>query len=265
MTAFEERHLRLWQGTVETIVAVGGEGPPLVFLHGPWGLRDHDFLGRLAAAHRVFAPRHPGTTRGDPEAVHRLDGLWDLVVYYGELFDRLGLEAPCLVGHSFGGMVACEIAATMPERAGRLVLLDPLGLWRDDLPVRNWMILPEDERRPALFADPGGRAATRFFELPSATEARAEAQADLVWAQASTGKFVWPIPDKGLKRRIHRVRAPTLVVWGAADAIAPSGYAEEFAGHIPAARIELIDAAGHLPHLEKPDAVARLVAGFLGP
>ena len=57
---------------------------------------------------------------------------------------RLGLGAPALVGHSFGGMVACEIAAAMPERVKRLVLIDPLGLWRDELPVNNWMILPDD-------------------------------------------------------------------------------------------------------------------------
>jgi len=127
---------------------------------------------------------------------------------------RLGLGAPALVGHSFGGMVACEIAAAMPERVKRLVLIDPLGLWRDDLPVTNWMILPDDQRRQALFADPAGGAAERFLELPAEPGARAEAQAGFIWSQACTGKFVWPIPDKGLKKRMHRIAAPSLIVWG---------------------------------------------------
>jgi pimeloyl-ACP methyl ester carboxylesterase len=213
--------------------------------------------------HLIFAPRHPGTSSGDPDAIHQLDELWDLVVYYGELFDRLGLRAPALIGHSFGGMVACEIAATMPERVSKLVLIDPLGLWRDDLPVKNWLILPEDQRSQTLFADQHGAAAGRFLELPSETGARIEAQASFIWSQACTGKFVWPIPDRGLKKRIHRIVVPTLVVWGAADNVIAPAYAEEFAHRIPDARVELIDHAGHLPHLEQPHKVAQLVSDFL--
>ena len=263
MTTVEERRVRLWQGKIETQIEICGDGPPLVFLHGPWGLHDRDFLDLLAATHCILAPKHPGTSTRDPDAIHQLDELWDLVVYYGELFDRLGLEAPVLVGHSFGGMVACEIAATMPERVSKLVLIDPLGLWRDDLPVRNWMILPEDQRRPTLFADPDGPAATRFFELASDPEARVEAQASFIWSQACTGKFVWPIPDRGLQKRIHRIAVPTLIIWGAADNVIAPAYAREFANRIATARIELIDDAGHLPHLERPGEVARLVKAFL--
>jgi pimeloyl-ACP methyl ester carboxylesterase len=263
MTIVEERRVRLWQGKIETQIEVCGDGPPLVFLHGPWGLRDREFIDHLAASHCIFAPKHPGTSTGDPDAVHQLDELWDLVVYYGELFDRLGLQAPVLVGHSFGGMVACEIAATMPERVTKLVLVDPLGLWQDDLPVKNWMILPEDQRRRTLFADPDGPAAARFFELASEPGTRAEAQASFIWSQACTGKFVWPIPDRGLKKRIHRIAAPTLIIWGAADNVISPVYAREFASRIGDARVQLIDRAGHLPHIERPDEVARLVNGFL--
>jgi len=261
----EERRIRLWQDKVETQIDMNGDGPPLVFLHGPWGLRsDRDFLDRLAATHRIYAPRHPGTTPGDPDAIHQLDEWWDLVVYYGELLDRLGLGAPALVGHSFGGMVACEIAAAMPERVKRLVLIDPLGLWRDELPVNNWMILPDDQRRQALFADPAGGAAERFFELPAEPGARAEAQAGFIWSQACTGKFVWPLPDKGLKKRMHRIAAPSLIVWGDADAVIAPDYAKDFAERIADARVALIARAGHLPHLEQPEEAARLVREFLG-
>jgi pimeloyl-ACP methyl ester carboxylesterase len=169
-----------------------------------------------------------------------------------------------VVGHSFGGMVACEIAATMPERVGKLVLIAPLGLWQDDRPVRNWMILPEDQRRSALFADPEGQAAARFFDLPSEPAARIETQASSTWAQACTGKFLWPIPDRGLNKRIHRITAPSLIIWGAADGVINPAYAQEFAKRIPHARIALIDAAGHLPHLERVREAADLVNAFLG-
>jgi pimeloyl-ACP methyl ester carboxylesterase len=264
MASVEKLRLRLWQGKVETEIEVSGEGPPLVFLHGPWGLRsDRDFLDHLAPTHRVYSPRHPGTSPGDPDAVHQLDELWDLIVYYGELFDRLGLKAPALIGHSFGGMLACEIAATMPERVSKLVLIDPLGLWSDELPVKNWMILPEELRRPTLFAEPNGVAAERFFEVPSEPEPRVEAQASFIWSQACTGKFVWPIPDRGLKKRMHRISAPTMIIWGTADGIIAPAYAREFARRIANARVELIDHAGHLPHLEQPHQVLRLVSGFL--
>jgi pimeloyl-ACP methyl ester carboxylesterase len=261
--AAETRRIRLWQDKIATEVEITGNGPPLVFLHGPWGLRDHDCLDRLAADHLSYAPRHPGTSPGDSDAIHQLDDWLDLVVLYGELLDCLGLDAVSLVGHSFGGMVACEIAAAMPRRVKKLVLIDPLGLWRDDLPVKNWMILPEEQRRAALFADPAGPAAERFFAAPADSAARVEAQADFVWAQACTGKFVWPIPDKGLKKRIHRISAPSLIIWGKADAVIAPAYAHDFARRITGARLALIDDAGHLPHLERPDEVVPLVRDFL--
>jgi pimeloyl-ACP methyl ester carboxylesterase len=269
MPAFEQRTLRLWQGGIETRVEIGGpeaihEGPPLVFLHGPWGLAgDRDFLGLLAAHHRVYAPWHPGTSPGNPEAIHRLDDWLDLVVYHGELFDRLGLDRPGLVGHSCGGMLACEIAAALPTRVGPLALIAPLGLWRADRPVRNWMILPEDQRAAALFAAAAGPAAAHFFALPADPEGRVAAQAAFVWAQACTGKFVWPIPDKGLNKRIHRIAAPTLVLWGGADGIIAPAYADDFAQRIAGARVEVIADAGHLPQVEQPQETARLVREFL--
>jgi pimeloyl-ACP methyl ester carboxylesterase len=264
MAVPEVRRLRLWQGRIQTEVEISGSGPPLVYLHGPWGLApDRAFVARLAGSHTVHAPKHPGTSRRDPEAVHALDNWLDLVVYYGELFDKLGLSAPAIVGHSFGGLVAAEFAAAAPKSAGRLVLIDPVGLWRDDLPVKNWMILSESARRTSLFADPDGEAARRFFEVPADPAARVDTLAQFIWAQACSGKFVWPIADRGFGRRVHRVVAPTLIVWGKADRIVVPAYAQEFAGRMADARIELIEQAGHLPHLEQPETVTKAVQDFL--
>ena len=262
--ASESRRVRLWQGRIETEVVVEGSGPPLVYLHGPWGLdRDRPFVSRLAATHTVHAPRHPGTTSRDADAVHRLDDWLDLVVYYGELLDALGLSAIPVAGHSFGALAAAEIACAMPRLISKLVLIDPVGLWRDEAPVRNWMILPDAERRSVLFADPKGEAADAFFRLPNDPAQRAEALTAMVWSQACTGKFVWPIPDRGLKDRLHRIAAPTLLVWGKADAIVPTSYAEDFAKAIKAARIAVLDGAGHMAHLERGEAAAKVIADFL--
>ena len=264
MPAMATRRLRTWQDKIETEIATFGDGPPLVFLHGPWGLRnDQEFLEQLAVTHTVYAPKHPGTCAHDPEAVHRIDDLWDLVVYYGELLDRLALKSTVLVGHSFGGLVASEIAAAMPERVAKLVLIDPVGLWRDDVPVKNWMLLSPDELRAALFADPKGAHAEKFFSVPKENAARIDARVDFIWSQACTGKFVWPIPDKGLKKHIHRIAMPTLIVWGKADGVTAPAYAEEFAKRIAHAHVTLLDGAGHLPHFEQAQTVARAVGEFL--
>jgi pimeloyl-ACP methyl ester carboxylesterase len=266
MAGPETRKIRLWQDRIETDVEIAGSGPALVYLHGPWGLPpDRPFIARLAATHTVYAPRHPGTTIGDPEGVHALEGWLDLIVYYGELLDRLRLDGPVvLVGHSFGGLVAAELAAAAPKAVAKLVLIDPVGLWRDDVPVKNWMVLSEAERRPSLFADPKGEAAQRFFAVPGDASARVDVLTEFVWAQACTGKFVWPVPDRGLKRRIHRIGAPTLIVWGEADRIAAPAYAEEFAKRIAGAQVSTVGKAGHLAHLEQTEAVAKAVLGFLG-
>jgi pimeloyl-ACP methyl ester carboxylesterase len=264
MATPEVRRLKLWQDRIETEVEISGSGPPLVYLHGPWGLNpDRDFIARLAAFHTVHAPRFPGTTPGDPDAVHKLDSWLDLIVYHGELLDRLKLDAPAIVGHSFGALVAAEIAAAMPKSVSRLVLIDPVGLWRDDHPVKNWMVLSDRERRPSLFADPDGEAAKRFFAVPADAAARVDTLAQFIWSQACTGKFVWPLPDRGLKARIHRIAAPTLIVWGEADRIVAPVYAQEFATRIARARVAMIDRVGHLPQLEAPEAVAKAALGFL--
>jgi pimeloyl-ACP methyl ester carboxylesterase len=264
MASVDVRRLKLWQDKIDTEVEISGNGPPLVYLHGPWGLApDRAFVARLAAGRTVFAPKFPGTSRGDPNAAHELDGWHDLVVYHGELFDKLELAAPAVIGHSFGALVAAEFAAAAPRSVERLILIDPVGLWRDDHPVQNWMLLAEATRPAALFADPGSAAARTFFDVPADPAARIETLSQFIWAQACTGKFVWPIADRGLKRRIHRIAAPTLILWGDADRIAAPVYAQEFAQRIPGAQLALIAQAGHLPHLEQQDRVAEAVGKFL--
>ncbi len=76
---------------------------------------------------------------GKKEAIREVADLWDLVLVYEETIRALNLDRPPVVGQSFGGMLACELAAHSPALFSRLVLLDPIGLWLDDHPVANWV------------------------------------------------------------------------------------------------------------------------------
>src|SRR5262249_52936391 len=157
----------------------------VVFFDGPWGLTWGPFLDALARRFTVYAPEHPGTTPGEPDAVQQVDNLWDLVLCYDELLDALGVREATLVGHSFGAMVACEVAAHRPSRARRLVLIDPIGLWRDDAPVVNWMLLAPSDLPVHVFADPSHAAAKALFSFPDDPEDGALARTRLVWAMGS--------------------------------------------------------------------------------
>ena len=176
----------------------------------------------MAAHHTVYAPEHPGLTDGEEDAISHLDNLWDLVLYYYELFDALGLKSVPVIGHSFGAMMAAELAANNPERVSKLILMCPIGLWREDAPIPNWMIVTAASDLPRyLMHDSDGPLAQQTFGAPDA-----ELQIRMIWSMACTGKFVWPIPDKGLKKRIHRIQAPTMVLWGKQDRLVPVSYAE---------------------------------------
>lgn len=260
--ATQQQTVTVWQGQVPLRVHVKGQGPAVVFFHGPWGLAWDPFLDALARSFTVYAPEHPGTTPGEPDAVQHVDSLWDLVLCHDELLEHLGLSEAMLVGHSFGGMVACEVAALRPSRVRRLVLIDPIGLWRDDAPVTNWMLMAPQDLPGYVFRDPQGSAAQALFSIPEDREEAALARTRLIWAMGSTGKFIWPIPDKGLKKRIHLITAPTLLVWGREDRLVPILYAEVFARKLARTRVEVVEGTGHAPHMEQPETVARLVQSF---
>jgi len=260
MTEVTDRPVTVWQNKINANVKVGGSGSPVVFLHGAGGLFWDEFLETLAGNHTIYAPEHPGTTAGDPDAVAHLDNLWDLVLYYDELLSGLGLRGVPVIGHSFGAMMAAELAANNPERVSKLILMCPIGLWREDIPVANWMTLtPASDMPKLLLHDPDGPLAKQMFGVPDV-----DAQIRMIWCGACTGKFVWPIPDKGLKKRLHRIQAPTLVIWGKQDRLVSPMYAQEFATRISGARVEVVEQSGHLLTAEYPARVAGTIEEFLG-
>jgi pimeloyl-ACP methyl ester carboxylesterase len=253
-----EQIIELQGGKWKTRVLSAGAGEPVVYLHGAGGLVWDPFLDGLADRYRVVAPEHPGS--GVSQGVEHLEDLLDLVLYYSELLDALQLPTATLVGHSFGGMVAAEIAATNPERVRRLVLLAPIGLWRDDHPVPDISAIPPGQLAGMILADPDGPAAAALT-MPDPGDPEALFQAAMT--MASILQFIWPLPDKGLARRLYRVKAETLVVWGAQDRLVDPAYGQDFTAAIADSRLEIIEGAGHLPQIEQRAAVLSAVTAFL--
>jgi pimeloyl-ACP methyl ester carboxylesterase len=115
-----------------------------------------------------------------------------------------------------------------------------------------------------LFNDPSCPGAQAMLTPPDDPQAAIEAQIGLVWALGCTAKFLWPIPDRGLAKRLHRIAAPTLIVWGEQDALIPVIYADEFARLIPGSRVCLVPDCGHIPQVEQPEMTVEAVRAFLG-
>ena len=247
----------------EAKVKTAGSGPPLVYLHAAGGPIWDDFVEGLSERFTVYAPHHPGTGETVRESIYAVQSLWDLVLIYDEIFNALGLASVPVVGTSFGGMMACELAAHRPERVSKMVLLDPIGLWRDDAPVAPYMVMSPDKLLATLYKHLDAAPVQKAIKMPEDPKEAAVVIADLIWSLGATGKFVWPIPDKGLKRRLHRVTADTLIVWGEDDALVSSVYAAEFAARIAKARVEIIKDCGHVPQVERLDVLRPMVTSFL--
>ena len=247
-------HLNLRQGDFPAPVAIAGHGPPLLYLHGAIGQKGWaPFLDRLARQFTVHAPWLPGY--GDSAGLEHIADLTDLTLYHLELLDALRLGPAPVIGHFLGGMIAAEMAAFSPPSVSRLVLASPAGLWRDDAPVADLLALSAAELLDRLAATP---AAAHALNGPH-DALTADRMPDL----AAAGKFLWPLPDKGLTRRAYRIKAPTLILWGEQDQINPPSYADDFQRLIADSRIETLPHAGHLLMLEQPDAFANAITSFL--
>lgn len=266
VTAFSGREeiVPVWNGALKIHVRIQGSGPPLVYLHPAGGLVWDSVLDRLARTWTVYAPEHPGTS-ADHGAINEVQTWFELLMMYEQLLRELKLEKPVVMGQSYGGMMAADLAAIYPDRIGKLVLLDPIGLWRDDAPIPLMKLVSSmPEQIPAqLFHDVTCEGARSLFTPVADAETNIRIGAAFVWALGCTGKFFWPIADHGLGRRLHRVTAPTLVIWGKQDALVPVVYAEEFARRIANAKLALIDNCGHIPQLEQPAQTLAHIKEFL--
>ena len=245
---------RSWQ------IYTAGQGADLLWLHGLSGVHAVDpAIEVLARGYRVIAPVAPGFN--DRAELDQIMDIHELVLDYDDLFEELGLDQLPIVGHSFGAMLAAEVAAHFPRRPSKLVLLSPLGLWNDAYPVADIFAQPYLQVESFLWHD----AAARDRLAAQQAEGQNQAERIVAIAQGLTAvtKFLWPIPDKGLRRRLPRIKAPTLIVLGAEDQFVPPAYAQDFAAGIARIQSLVVSGAGHMLPYEKPDEVMSAVQRFL--
>lgn len=258
--------IALWNGAINMRVRIAGAGPSLVYFHPAGGLYWDAFLDQLAEHYTVYAPELPGTTPGDPYLIHRVDNYGDLQLMYEEALRKLALDRPVAIGQSMGGMIALDLAASYTELFSRVIALAPTGLWREDAPVgiADLYATPPEQVPGFLFKDPGIPAAQAMFSLPEDPEAIPAHVAQSVWNLGCAGKFLWPIPDHGLRQRLHRISIPVLVLWGEQDRLVPPVYAQDFASGIEDCTVSVLKDCGHIVQMEKLPETVQRVRSFLG-
>ena len=242
-----------------------GSGMPLVFLHGTGGLfAENPFLDRLAERYQVFAPELPGY--GESTGEELLEDMLDITLHGWDVVETLGLSRPHLVGHSMGGMIAAEMACLAPHDLAKLVLVAPAGLWIPEHPIPDIFSFLPHEFASVLFHDraQGETLLTGGLDLKN-PDALKEFYIGNTRRLSMAGKILFPIPNRRLSKRLYRLTAPTLLVWGKSDKLIPPVYAERFRSLIPHAELALIDQAGHMVPYEQPTEFVRLTAAFLRP
>jgi pimeloyl-ACP methyl ester carboxylesterase len=235
-----------------------GTGEPLLFLHHLAGLAGwQPSLEALSARFDVIAPYLPGWGPAKDDLTSVDNGL-DLVLFCVDLLDALGIETANAAGIGVGAWVAAELAAVAPQRVRRLVLVNPLGIWREEAPGDDPFAQAPGRGSAVLFADPARRE-----ELLIAGRNRIDVFVEEQLNLRAGAKFLWPLPDTGIERRLRRIKAPALIVTGGRDRVVPRYYGELWREAIAGSELREVDEAGHVFDLEAPDEFATIVGDFL--
>jgi pimeloyl-ACP methyl ester carboxylesterase len=237
-----------------------GQGRPLLFLHAGEGLApERPWLDLLARRYRVIAPSHPGW--GNSPLLDGVGVVDDLAYLYLDLAAQVELDDAVLVGACFGGWVAAEIMVRSTARFSRLVLVDPLGVkfaGRDERDIADLHALSRAEYLKLAWADPAN-GEVDFTALQDSELAA------IVRSREAFALYGWKpyMHNPRLKRWLHRIDRPTLLLWGTEDRIVTPAYGENWRRAITNARLELIAGAGHFPYWEQPEAFADKLAAFV--
>jgi len=245
---------------VDIDVWQGGDGPPLLFLHGAGGFHPRAaYLDLLGQHRRIIAPSHPGFgLSGLAEWMDRPD---DIAHLYLELLDRLNISQLDVIGASFGGWIAGELATMQPQRLRRLVLVAPAGVKtgsRDELDIPDIFAQPAEAVQRMLYVDPD-----KFHTDPNAMTD--EELRIMLRNRESLALFAWEpyLHNPKLPHRLHRVTCPTLFLRGAHDGLISADYTARYAALLPNARIVTLPDAAHVPQMEQPGAFAAATLSFL--
>jgi len=250
---------RIKVGEVSLEALTAGDGPSLLFLNGGDYFAQHRGLfDRLARQFRVFAPRHPGF--GNSERPDGFRTVNDLAYLYLDLLENRDFGKTILVGASFGGWIALEMCVRCCEAIDRLVLIDSVGVkfgGREERDITDIYALPSDELLRRSFFDPE-RMAPDYARLDD------DALGIVARDRQATALYGWRpyMHNPGLRLWLHRVRAPTLVIWGENDGIVTPDYGRKLCRSLPDARFEPVGQAGHYPQIERPGEVADAIERF---
>lgn len=233
----------------------GGSGPALLLLHGAGGAGHWlEFHQRLAARFTVYAPVHPGFAGTPlPSWVREAE---DLALHYVDLIRALRLDQPLVVGVSLGGWIATELAVFRPGLMSGLVLVGAIGV-RPEHPIPDLFIMDPMEAVACLFADPAKAMAL----MPQG--AAVDGIVRMWEEQAAIARLTWKRPyNPQLRRRLHHICVPALVLWGSEDRLIAPEHGRMLAREIDGARFELIEGSGHMLTLERPAELAEAIARF---
>src|SRR5436190_11062315 len=240
---------------VKTIVYTAGKGEPLVLFHGAGTADGFEFATAWADKSRVIVPYHPGFGEsGDDPAI---TDIHDYVMHYLDLFDALKIDTMRLVGISMGGYLAAKFASEHGHRVKKLVLIAPYGLEVPEYRTLDIIATPGEQLVPMLVSN--------FDVLKQHLPEKPDM--DFVAARyreaTSFARLFWEHPtDPKFPRHLHRVKMPTLIVWGDEDKLIPVGQAPAWRKLIPNSEVMVVKGAGHLVHLDKPEVVDT-IARFL--
>jgi pimeloyl-ACP methyl ester carboxylesterase len=231
-------------GGVEITVDDRDRTRPFLLLHGGGGVGTMAGFADLLAERthsRVLVPIHPGFG-GTPRAAG-LVSTRDLAAAYVGLLDELDLGDVTLIGNSFGGWVAAEIALLDSPRVSGAVIIDGIGIEVEGHPVTDVSGLAPAEIQKLSFHDP-----TKAPAPP--TPAGSGPSPDI---QALIGYAGPTMSDPTLMERLRELKLPVHVIWGAGDGIVDPAYGEAYATAIPGSTFTLLANTGHLPQIETPE------------
>lgn len=239
-----------------------GSGPDLVWFHGLVGLAgDEPTLDALAETFTVHAPLWPGY--GELENEGSIEDMLDFALLGWDIVDGLDLERPSLVGHSFGAMIAAEMACIARRDLDRLALVAPFGLWLDDHPIPDPFAVLPFELAELLFADAANAAQlVDPGQDLSTNEGLAQFMVQNSRRLGTAGKIMFPIPNRRLSKRLYRLTAPTRIIMASEDSLIGEPYGAAWAEAISGSELVELAGAGHLANLEQPAELAALITEF---
>jgi pimeloyl-ACP methyl ester carboxylesterase len=219
----------------------------VLFLHGAGGMNGWpEFFESLAQDHEVWFPEHPGFGLSSEDPA--IATVRDLAAYYVDYIAQAGTGPVHVIGSSFGGWLAAELAVLSPASVASLTLIGPAGL------------------RPRVASAPGAPPPTLEQSIADALLAQAPdetLQGIQARNRAAAARIGGSFHNPALEAALGEVAVPALVVWGEHDQFVPVAQAQDWRQALRDAEAWVLPRCGHLPQLEKPRELAARLKAFL--